>query len=149
MILFPRFFTTFKCTNHLYCITGSSSSNHVKNVRPYMETGLRKAPLQVSLFCLSSRTGRFVLWAGWGERKRERAGHDGKGKERKKERFPPFPSSRGSPRAFYFFDYCYFYWDALREFLRRRQLFCNELGERQRARFPYSPLAHFPLQNFT
>ena len=27
--------------------------------------------------------GLFVLWGGWGERKRERAGHDGKGEERR------------------------------------------------------------------
>ena len=37
-----------------------------------------------------------------GERKRERGGHDGKGKERKKERLPPFPSSHRSLLAFYF-----------------------------------------------
>ena len=34
------------------------------------------------------------------ERKRERAGHDGKGK--REERLPPFPSSHPSPRGFYF-----------------------------------------------
>ena len=44
--------------------------------------------------------GLFVLWGGWGERKRERAGHDGKGK--REERLPPFSSSHRSPRAFYF-----------------------------------------------
>ena len=37
-----------------------------------------------------------MLWGGRGERKRERAGHDGK---------EPFPSSHRPPRAFYFFDY--------------------------------------------
>ena len=26
-----------------------------------------------------------MLWGGWGERKRERAGHDGKGEERHEE----------------------------------------------------------------
>ena len=44
-----------------------------------------------------------MLRAGWGERKRERAGND------------------GPPRAFYFFDYCYFYGDTQREPLRRRE----------------------------
>ena len=29
------------------------------------------------------RRGLFVMWGGWGERKRERAGHDGKGGERR------------------------------------------------------------------
>ena len=36
------------------------------------------------------------------ERKRERAGHDGKGK--REERLPRFPSSHPSPRGFLFFD---------------------------------------------
>ena len=145
------FFTTFKCTNHLYCIRGSSSSNHVNNVRPYMETGLRNRLLQVSLFVSllrSPRRGRFVLWGGWGERNRERVGQDGKEKERREAHaFSLFPSF---PAGFLFFDYCYFYWDTLREHLRRRELFCNKLGERQRAGFPFSPLAHahFPVQNF-
>ena len=44
-----------------------------------------------------------MLRAGWGERKRERAGND------------------GPPRAFYCFDYCYFYRDTQREPLRRRE----------------------------
>ena len=34
------------------------------------------------------------------ERKKERAGHDGKGK--REERLPRFPSSHPSPRGFYF-----------------------------------------------
>ena len=37
------------------------------------------------------RRGLFVLWGGWGERKRERAGHDRKGKERRDSRLVPFP----------------------------------------------------------
>ena len=32
----------------------------------------------------------------------------------------------GSPRAFYFFVYCYFYRDTLREPLRRRQMLHSE-----------------------
>ena len=73
MILFQRFFTTFKCTNHLYCITGSSSSNHVNNVRPYMETGLRKALLQVSLFCLSPPPQAALCCGQAGEKEKESA----------------------------------------------------------------------------
>ena len=34
---------------------------------------------EASLYCGEA----FVLWGGWGERKRERAGHDGKGEERR------------------------------------------------------------------
>ena len=46
-----------------------------------------------------------------GERKRERAGHDGKGKKRREApAFSLFPSFHA---RFLFFDYCYFYWDAL------------------------------------
>ena len=113
MILFPRFFATFKCTNHLYCIKGSSSSNHVNNVRPYMETGLRNRLLQVSLFCLSPPQRPLCVVGRSGEKEKESArGTMGRGK--REEKLPPFPSSHRSPRAFYFFDYCYFYWDALR-----------------------------------
>ena len=32
-----------------------------------------------------------MLWGGWGERKRERAGHDGKGEERREARRFPLP----------------------------------------------------------
>ena len=101
MILFPRFFTTFKCTNHLYCITGSSSSNHVNNVRPYMKTGLRNRLLQVSLFCLSPPQRPLCVVGGLGEKEKESAlGTIGRGK--REEKLPPFPSSHRSPRAFYF-----------------------------------------------
>ena len=137
MILFPRFFTTFKCRNRLYCITGSSSSNHVNNVRPYMETGLRNRLLQVSPFCLSPPQRPLCVVGRSGKKEKESArGTMRRGK--REEKLPPFPSSHRSPRAFYFFDYCYFYWDALRGPLRRRELFCNKLGESQRARFPCS-----------
>ena len=40
------------------------------------------------------RRGLFVLWGGWGERKRERAGQDGKGEERREApAVALFPSS--------------------------------------------------------
>ena len=48
-----------------------------------------------------------MLWGGWGERKRERAENYGNWEERKE--VPTFPSSHRPPRAFYFFDYCYFH----------------------------------------
>ena len=65
-----------------------------------------------------------MLWGGWGERKKESAGHNGKGKERREA---PFPSSHRLPRAFFlisfffFFDYCYFFRDTQLEPLRRRE----------------------------
>ena len=47
---------------------------------------------QLLLNCYSLlRRGLFVLWGGWGERKRERAGHDGKGEERREARRFPLP----------------------------------------------------------
>ena len=60
-----------------------------------------------------------MLWEGWGERKRERAGHDGK----------DFSPSHRPPRAFYFFDYCYFYSATQREHLRRREPLESTAGE--------------------
>ena len=48
--------------------------------------------LILSIITLSSTRGLFVLWGGWGERKRERAGHDGKGgKRREISRISPLP----------------------------------------------------------
>jgi len=53
-------------------------------------------------FPLLSR-GLFVLWGDWGGRKRQRMGHDGKGKERREApAFSLFPSSAA---RFVFFDY--------------------------------------------
>ena len=63
-----------------------------------------------------------MLWEGWGERKRERAGHDGKGKARRAREARFFPSSHRPPRASYFFDYYYFYRDTQREPLQRREV---------------------------
>ena len=71
-----------------------------------------------------------VLWRGWGERKRERAGHDGKGKER--GRVPAFSLFPSSHARFLFFDYCYFYRDTQRELLRRR-----EGSSKERLRGPF------------
>ena len=51
-----------------------------------------------------------------GEKEKESAGHDGRGKTA--PAFYLFPSS---PARFLFFDYCYFYWDTQREPLRRRE----------------------------
>ena len=66
-----------------------------------------------------------MLWGGWGEKKREHAGHDGKGKERtevKDRGFSPFLSSHRPPRAFFFFQLLlFFYRDTRRGPLRRRE----------------------------
>ena len=48
-----------------------------------------------------------MLWGGWGERKRERAGHDGKGEERREapalSLFPLPPSALSIFFRFLFF----------------------------------------------
>ena len=51
-------------------------------------------------FPLLSR-GLFVLWGDWGDRKRERTGHDGKRKERREA--PAFSLFPSSPAHFLFF----------------------------------------------
>ena len=59
----------------------------------------------------------------WGERKRERAGHDGKGKARRAREVRFFPSSHRPPRAFYFFSIiATFNRDTQREPLQRREV---------------------------
>ena len=64
----------------------------------------RDISLPYQWFCISLlHRGLFVLWGSWGERKRESAGRDGKGKERREA------SSYRPPRAFYFFDYCHIF----------------------------------------
>ena len=65
----------------------------------------------MALFCQNLRThwgaiwswrlSPFLLWGGWGERKRERSGHDGKGKERREA--PAFSLFPSSPAPFLFF----------------------------------------------
>jgi len=49
------------------------------------------------------RRGLFVLWGGWGERKRERAGHDGKRHERREASAPAFFLFPSLPARFLFF----------------------------------------------
>ena len=51
---------------------------------------------EASLYCGEA----FVLWGGWGERKRERAGHDGKGEERREA--PAVSLFPSSPARFLF-----------------------------------------------
>ena len=43
-----------------------------------------------------------MSYGDWEEGKNKRAGHDGKGEERKGRRLPPFLFSHRPPRAFYF-----------------------------------------------
>ena len=62
-----------------------------------------------------------MLWGGWGERKRERAGHDGKEEERR-EAAPAVSLLPSSPARFLFFRLFYFDGDTQREPLRRREL---------------------------
>ena len=56
------------------------------------------------------------LCCGEAGRKKKRA------REARWEGGRPFPSSLRPPRAFYFFDYCYFDGDTQREPLRRREV---------------------------
>jgi len=70
------------------------------------QTRIRKEFIQDRLVTrastsLSSAETSLLLWGGWGERKRKRAGHDGKWKERR-EAPAPSPSSHRPQRAFYF-----------------------------------------------
>ena len=90
-------------------------------ITPVLNTKKLQLGKPVALSISPLRRGRFVLWGGWGERKRERAGHDGKGEERTED-FHLFPLPI-APRALsiFFFDYCYFYRDTQREPLRRRE----------------------------
>ena len=45
----------------------------------------KRVSLPYQRFCISLLcTGLFVLWGGWGERKRKRAGHNGKGKRERR-----------------------------------------------------------------
>ena len=64
----------------------------------------------------------FVSQRGWEkEKKRKCAGHNGKGKGRRK--VPAFSLFPSSPSRFLFFDYCYLHWDTQRKPLRRREVF--------------------------
>ena len=75
-------------------------------------------------FPLLSR-GLFVLWGGWGGRKRERAEHDGKGKREKRGFRLPIV-----PRALSIFSIIaqYFYRDTWWEPLRRREALVQTLS---------------------
>ena len=66
-----------------------------------------------------------MLWGGWGERKRERAGHYGKEEERR-EAAPTVSLFPSSPARFLFFRLFYFDGDTQREPLRRRELQVRE-----------------------
>ena len=89
-------------------------------ITPVLNTKKLQLGKPVVLSTSLLRRSLFVLWGGWGERKRERAVCDGKGEEGTEA----FPSSHHPPRAFrfFFFDYCYFYRDTQREPLWRREV---------------------------
>jgi len=64
--------------------------------------------------------GLFVLWGGWGERKRKRERHDRKEKERREA--PAFSLFPSSPVRFLFFRLLLFFiYITEREPLRRRE----------------------------
>ena len=70
------------------------------------------ARLQCSLLCQRP----FCVVRKLGRRVRKRAGHDGKGKERKRDDAPAFFLFPSTPARLL----CYFHWDAQREPRRRR-----------------------------
>ena len=85
---------------------------------PLLQSGPESMKIRTSVL----RRGLFVLWAGWGKRKRERAENDEKGKQRRDApAFSLFPSSPTSFLFFFFSDDCYFYRDTQHEPLRRRE----------------------------
>ena len=89
------------------------------------------------LFCLSPPQRPLCVVGRSGEKEKESArGTMGRGK--REEKLPPFPSSHRSPRAVYFLIIAIFIGMPCGGPLRRRELFCNKLGESQRARFPCS-----------
>ena len=90
-------------------------------ITPVLNTKKLQLGKPVALSTSLLRRGLFVLWGGWGEKKREHAGHDGKGKERT-EAFR-LSSLLIAPCALsFFFNYCcFFYRDTRRGPLRRRE----------------------------
>ena len=68
---------------------------------PASNLGRMTVNIPQPLWTLSSAEAFFV---GWGERKRERVGHDGKGKA-----FPAFSFFPSFPALILFFDYCYIF----------------------------------------
>ena len=58
--------------------------------------GVGRGVISGSLQYTTAPEASLYLWGGWGEGKRERAGHDGKGKERREapafSLFPSFPA---------------------------------------------------------
>ena len=72
-------------------------------ITPVLNTKKLQLGKPVALSIPPLRRGRFVLWGGWGERKRERAGHDGKGEERTEDfRLFPLPIAPRALSMFFF-----------------------------------------------
>ena len=113
-----RVFSIF-CITSYHVILRHTSLFYV--ITPVLNTKKLQSGKSVALSTSLLLRGRFVLWGGWGKRKRERAGHDGKGKrEQRLFAFSVFPSPPA--RFSIFFDYCYFYRDTQREPLWRRDV---------------------------
>ena len=74
-----------------------------------VDVGVDLSPLQRPL-CVVGRVRR--------KKKRARGARWEGEREKRGFRLPPFPPSHRPRRAFYFFDYCYFYRDTQREPLR-------------------------------
>ena len=113
-----RVFSIF-CITSYRVILRHTSLYYVRT--PVLNTKKLQLGKPVALSTSPLLRGLFVLWGGWGERKRERAGHDGKGEERTEDfRLFPLPIA---PRALSicFFDYCYVYRDTQLEPLWRRE----------------------------
>ena len=72
-------------------------------ITPVLNTKKLQLGKPVALSTSLLRRGRFVLWGGWGERKIERAGHDGKGEERTEDfRLFPLPIAPRALSIFFF-----------------------------------------------
>ena len=82
----------------------------------------RSITIHRTVFSSLPHRGFFVSQRNWEkEKKRKCAGHNGKGKGRRKA--PAFSLFPSSPSRFLFIDYCYFYWDTQRKPLRRKEVF--------------------------
>ena len=91
-------------------------------ITPVLNTKKLQLGKPVVLSTSPLRRSLFVLWGGWAERKRERAGCNGKGEERTEAfRLFPLPIAPRALSIFFFFDYCYFYRDTQWEPLWRRE----------------------------
>ena len=79
--MYVPFFTTLRfwvlfCNFFLFCNVALCDSEGKIVAYPLLQSGPESMTIRTSLL----RRGLFVLWGGWGKRKRERAENDEKGK---------------------------------------------------------------------